>query len=42
MAFYNSDAEDQLLIPTTGYGASLIELFLRKQILHIFLAWSVV
>ena len=38
MAFYNIDAEDQLLIPTTGYGASLSELCLKKQILHIFLA----
>ena len=37
MAFYNSDAEDQLLFPTTGHGASFIEYFLENKCYTFFL-----
>ena len=37
MAFYNSDAEDQLVIPTTGHGASFIEYFLENKFYTFFL-----
>ena len=37
MAFYISDAEDQLLIPTTGHGASFIEYFLENKFYTFFL-----
>ena len=37
MAFYNSNAEDQLLIPTTGHGASFIEYLLENSFYTFFL-----